>query len=303
MKNDIPILNPNDLTSYHFGDLELKIELASFHNHFHINKIEDTKDKIKFPLPPHRKTVFDFIFLTKGSSIRSKGLHTYTFGENTFFFLPAFQISTHELVSADAEGYFCHFDLNIFDVNQHLLHVIESFSFLKFHSSPIVKVDKSIVDFVLKILHRLEIEYSKKELKNFDIVSAYLFTLFTEVSQFVVKDDFITKNAAYIITENFKNYLTQYIYQKQKVSEYSDLMAISTNHLSRSVKAVTGKSAQELLNEMLLLESKVLLRQSGLPINEVAFKLSERNASDFSRFFKSKEGISPKEYRKMHDIA
>jgi AraC family transcriptional regulator, transcriptional activator of pobA len=54
---------------------------------------------------------------------------------------------------------------------------------------------------------------------------------------------------------------------------------------------------------MLLLEAKVMLRQTNLSISEVAFKLSERNPSDFSRFFKNKTGFTPKQYKQMPDIA
>lgn len=299
----IPILSPNELDEHHFGGTEWTPKFASFHNLFHLNRIEDIRDKIKFPLPPHRKTVYDFIFLTKGTSLRSKGIQKYPLSKNCIFFLPAYQISMHDFLSDDAEGFFCHFDAEIFNEHFPYYSVFERFPFLKFLGDPVVEIEEKSVQLISTILNRLEMEYAKQDLHKFDIVAAYLFTLFTEINQFINPHGASKKNAALRITESYKNALSQHIYKKQRVTDYADLLSISADHLNKCVKNTTGKSAQDLLSEMLLLEAKVLLRQTNLPINEVAFKLSEKNPSDFSRFFKSKTGLTPKEYKQLTDIA
>ena len=304
MKNNVPTLgNTSELDKHHFGDTEWKPHFAAFSHLFQINRVEDIKDKIKFPIPPHRKTVYDFIFLTEGNSQRSKGLQDYHFSKNTFFFLPAFQISTHEFLSENVKGFFCHFDTEIFHETFQNHHIFDYFPFLRFLSDPIIEINETAKLFIINILERLENEYAKNDLERFDIVAAYLFTLFTEVNQFVKPNDFTKKNAALRITENYKNVLSQHIYTKQRISDYADLLSISPDHLNKSVKITTGKSAQDLLNEMVLLEAKVMLRQTNLSISEVAFKLSERNPSDFSRLFKNKTGLTPKQYKQMPDIA
>jgi YesN/AraC family two-component response regulator len=75
------------------------------------------------------------------------------------------------------------------------------------------------------------------------------------------------------------------------------MLAITPDHLNKCVKATIGKTSQELLADMIILEAKVLLKQTSLSISEIAFKFSETNPSDFSRFFKNKIGLSPKEFR------
>jgi AraC-like DNA-binding protein len=59
----------------------------------------------------------------------------------------------------------------------------------------------------------------------------------------------------------------------------------------------TGKSAQDILSEMVILEAKVLLKQSDMHINEIAYKLTGQDHSSFSRFFKTHTGVTPKEYK------
>jgi AraC-like DNA-binding protein len=75
------------------------------------------------------------------------------------------------------------------------------------------------------------------------------------------------------------------------------MLSISPDFLNRSVKAVTGKTAHDVLTDMIVLEAKVMLRQTDLSIGEIAFKLSETNPSDFIRLFKNKVGKTPKKYR------
>ena len=76
-KAKIPLINANNASDFHFGHILWKLPISASRNLFHINKLEDYLGKIKFPLPPHRKPVIDLIFLSKGRSIRYKGLQKY----------------------------------------------------------------------------------------------------------------------------------------------------------------------------------------------------------------------------------
>jgi AraC family transcriptional activator of pobA len=304
MKNEqIPILSPIDLDKHHFGITTMHPEFSPFYNIFHINRLETYRDKILFPLPPHRKTVYDFIVLTKGSSTRSKGLNNYTFKANTIFFLPAYQITTHESMSKNAEGFFCHFDIDIFNTYFPAYKHFIQFPFLQFSGEPVVTIDKNGMEAIINILSRLEAEYNSKHIDRFDLVATYLLAIFFEVNRFIKPAAGVKKNAALAITQHYKNALSKHIYENQRVTDYAKLLAVTSNHLNKCVKSITGKSAQDLLNEMLLLEAKVLLKQTDLQISEIAYKLTEQNPGDFGRFFKSKTGMTPSQYRQMIDFA
>lgn len=294
----IPLWELNEMSYHHFGDRsQPHLSFATAHHLFHINKLEDYRDKIHFPLPPHRKQVYDFLFLTKGMTRRSKALNPYQITENMFFFLPAYQITNHEFMSEDTEGYFCHFNFDMFTNHLPQHNILRDFPFLQFLGNPIIEVDDTVKPFLFNILQRLEAEYLKGELSNFDIISVYLLTLFTELKRFYTPSVSVKKNTALMITQNFKDALSRHIYEKQKVTEYADFLSVSPNHLNKCVKTTTGQSAQDLLNEMIVLEAKVLLKQTDMQISEIAYKLSQQNHSDFSRFFKAKTGMSPKEYK------
>jgi AraC family transcriptional regulator, transcriptional activator of pobA len=81
------------------------------------------------------------------------------------------------------------------------------------------------------------------------------------------------------------------------VSEYAEFLTVSLGYLNKCVKATTGRTPHDLLDDVVLLEAKVLLKQTDLHINEIAYKIDKQDPSDFGRFFKNKTGMTPKEYK------
>lgn len=303
--SSVPIIDANQLMSNLHKELKTHVAFTTkVHSNFHINRIEDYMKIVNFPtqsdIVPRRISVYSFFFLTKGRSIRSKGLDSYDFGENTFFFLPAYQITTHQEICFGSEGYYCHFDMELLNVDYKTKDLINEFTFLEFHANPIVMINDEAKGRIILLLERLIQEYNAGENCRFDILRMYLMTVFTELKIFIGSSKPNISNSAFLITEQYKKYLSQYIYEKQKTTEYAEMMAISPNHLNKCVKMTLGKSAHDLLNEMLLLEAKVLLKQTNLTVTEIAYKIGKNEISDFARFFKSQTGMKPSEYRMMN---
>jgi AraC family transcriptional regulator, transcriptional activator of pobA len=303
-ENLIKTFNPYELETDLFnGGVHLPSFIAPAHHVFHINRIEDYTRLVKFPMKsdliPRRITLFNFFFLTSGKSIRTKGLNKYEFGTNAFFFIPAYEITTHEVISKDAEGYYCHFSLDLLTSDYRLKDLLHDFSFLNFNCYPLVNIDEGSKVNILPLLLRLEKEYKRGENCRFEILRTYLITLFTELNPFVAPPQYSTTNAAFILTKQYKDALGQHIYQKQKVIDYAEMLSVSPNHLNKCVKSSTGKSAHDLLSEMLILEAKVLLKQTNLTISEIAYKIGRNEISDFTRFFKTQTGMKPSEYRTL----
>ena len=306
---------PKDNTISTFDPFKLRAQLSSLggthfnvylthaYEVFHINRIEDYNRVVQLPrewdAQPFRLTVFSFFFLTKGTSTRSKGLLTYEIRENSFFFLPAYEISTYSLVNENAEGFFCYFNSELLTSDYKLKELLADFPFLNFNCHPLITISPAIKEVIVVLVKRLEEEYKKGAKCRYDILRAYLIALFTELRPFANTTSPSSQNAAYQITEQYKKALSQYIYEKQKVADYADMLAVTPNHLNKCVKSATGQSAHDLLSEMILLEAKVLLKQTSLSISEIAYQIGRNEIADFTRFFKTKTGMNPGEYRKM----
>lgn len=78
---------------------------------------------------------------------------------------------------------------------------------------------------------------------------------------------------------------------------YADRLCLTPNYLSGVIKEYTGKTVTEWVNDYVILEAKILLRDSEMSIQEIAFKLHFPTQSAFGKYFKQKVGVGPKLYR------
>ncbi|WP_336727619.1 helix-turn-helix domain-containing protein [Paraflavisolibacter sp. H34] len=156
----------------------------------------------------------------------------------------------------------------------------KEFRFLQFIGHPVIEVGQHAVSPIKSLLTRMHGEYDLRT-DRFDVIGRYLLALLKEVQRFQDPSVRQTGNTAFRLTQQYKQALMQFVYEKQKISQYADLLAVTVDHLNKFVKAITGKSACALLDEMILLESKALLAQTTLPIGEIAQKVG-RNITAIS---------------------
>lgn len=82
------------------------------------------------------------------------------------------------------------------------------------------------------------------------------------------------------------------------VEFYADKMNITPKHLSRVVRAFSGKSVHRWIDEFVVLEIKNLLRNSELSIQQISYELNFPNPSFMGQYFKRITGQTPGEYRR-----
>ncbi len=73
-------------------------------------------------------------------------------------------------------------------------------------------------------------------------------------------------------------------------------LTVSHRYMSDMIKAETGKTAIDQINLFLIEEAKSMLLAPDASISETAYKLGFEYPQYFSRLFKKKTGVSPKEY-------
>ena len=92
---------------------------------------------------------------------------------------------------------------------------------------------------------------------------------------------------------SFISLMLEYYKVQHGVDFYADKLGISAHYLTLVVKQMTGQSASKLIVSMLYNESRVLLLQSDLSIQEIAFLLNFSDQAVFGKFFKRLSGFSP----------
>lgn len=128
------------------------------------------------------------------------------------------------------------------------------------------------------------------------IIRSYLYILIYELDG--IKQIFSTEKIQNPIFERFKQLLFRDFLSQRSVQYYADSLNVSRKYLSEIIKTNSGRTASNWIDDIVILEAKVLLQNKDLTINQISDILHFSNQSIFGRFFKNHEGISPLEYRK-----
>lgn len=99
--------------------------------------------------------------------------------------------------------------------------------------------------------------------------------------------------------ERFFRAISESYKSERSVTYYADKLCLTSKHLSTAVKEISGKTAGEWIEELVILEAKALLKSTEKSIQEISDELNFANQSFFGKYFKQHTGVSPKEYRKQ----
>ncbi|MBQ8046468.1 MAG: helix-turn-helix transcriptional regulator [Prevotella sp.] len=83
----------------------------------------------------------------------------------------------------------------------------------------------------------------------------------------------------------------------RNIAFYAERLALTPNHLSAVVRQQSGLSVVDWLNRTTVTEAKLLLKHSNLMIYEISDRLQFPEPTAFNRYFKSRVGVTPLEYR------
>ena len=126
--------------------------------------------------------------------------------------------------------------------------------------------------------------------KVYEIFS-WLFTHGAEKGQNRVKDDNVER------TRDILKYLQKNYEHSVTLEELSRQFQISTGHMCRLFKKITGYSIVEYLNHYRVRVSAELLRESGLNVGEIAGQVGFNNISYYNKLFHQDMHQTPTQYR------
>ena len=134
-----------------------------------------------------------------------------------------------------------------------------------------------------------------------DLVKALLLAMFYDMSNViwrVEQQGTKSQTRADVIFANFIRLLEQHFRQERRVSWYAEQLCITPKYLSEIVKQVSKRTPNEWIDNYVILEIRVLLKNSTKSIKEIAEELQFPNQSFLGKYFKEHIGVSPSLYRK-----
>lgn len=81
------------------------------------------------------------------------------------------------------------------------------------------------------------------------------------------------------------------------VGDYAGALGVTPTHLSRCCRQVSGRAALSLLLDRRMFEARRLLRNSRLPVGQIARDVGFGSAAYFTRAFQKAEGMTPTQFR------
>lgn len=202
------------------------------------------------------------------------------------------------------------FRMDVLRIGESLFEIANDAS-LKMHlnhmmyENPMYKISeiKTRMFHIIHLYLRLMMKEKKNRYRNL-IIYEYIKVLFWEACNIITDD--MEQLASYgpermDITQKFFRCLEVNFKDKKTVAYYAGQLGITPKHLSHTLKKTTGKQASEWLEEYSLMEAKKMLRHSDNTVQEISYDLNFATPSHFSKFFKSKTGMTPTEFRKANE--
>ncbi len=213
-------------------------------------------------------------------------------------------VASSYLLSPDIEGGVIFFSTskvdNMFFMNKSLWHGMK---YINDHH--VIRPDESewdMLDSYFKIIrismNRKDIRY-RTELAN-TLLHGFLLQMFIIVDRLSIKDsgEVSDMKSSDFLFQRFMMLLTENKGRLRTVSECADRLCVTPKYLTMAVKRVSGKTALAWIHEVACKEIEQAMKFSGRSIKEIAIDFNFSNLSFFARFFKSKFGMPPMEYRK-----
>jgi AraC-like DNA-binding protein len=134
-----------------------------------------------------------------------------------------------------------------------------------------------------------------------DLIQTLMLAMFYDLSNVIYRFRHITEarqTRANVIFTQFIKLIEENCREERHVSWYAHQLGITPKYLSEIVKHISRRTPNEWIDNYVMLEIRVLLRDTSLSIKEISKEMHFPNQSFLGKYFKEHAGISPSEYRK-----
>lgn len=241
-----------------------------------------------------------YALLVKGSARATINITEYNFRQNDVLLLePGSFLLIHEF-SEDALVYYVLFSSSFLE--KHTFGSRMSLDALQLRN-PVIHVNQERSDVIQSMVQLLnQASNCRPSMLNSEKM-VHVFNLIQQSYSAYAKtqDDYLIRpqDRRTEIYQEYTKLVLEHYTEWHHVSDYSEALHLTLPHLCSTIKAVSDKTAGDIINEAILTDAKAQLKLTGLQIKEIALTLGFDNVAFFNRFFKAHVGQTPKAYRKQ----
>lgn len=285
--NQIPVYSLQTFSSPERRSQQFQVEIFDANRHF----------QVKYP---HRHDFFEVLFLQKGSGFHVIDSNKYEIKPPCVFFLSPGQAHKLEL-SHDIEGYIYIFTADFYQIDRSNPNRLIEFPFfytIRQNNPPLLFDNPADVSFLENLFIRGVKEVTKKGNQSIELLRSILDLILTCCANIYPNDDgLLVKGKGHLLVKRFYQLLEEKYQQNLTVSDYAGMLAVTPNHLTQTLKQLSGKTSLEIIKSKQLLEIKRLLVHTSMGVSEISNQLNFADQSYFTKFFKRETGVLPLAYR------
>lgn len=171
--------------------------------------------------------------------------------------------------------------------------------FLKYKNQPNYHLNEEQYQQITTILATLRLVVKIPHPKRIESIANILDILFYALTDYRGEDILSKeeKNNTYLFNV-FYDLLIDNYHQQHNIAWYAEKLCLTPKYFSSVIRQMTGKSAAQWINEILILHAKRLLyTRRNMNVEQIAYELGFKSNATFCRFFKEQTGLRPSEYR------
>ncbi|MEM9675018.1 MAG: helix-turn-helix domain-containing protein [Bacteroidota bacterium] len=150
---------------------------------------------------------------------------------------------------------------------------------------------------LMALLELMKLELQQVHALTDEILKSYLEVFLLKCWDYLGEVASVVASRPQEIVNTFMETVQEQVTRQRTVSFYVDKLAISRQHLNQLTQQVLGKTALQVIHEILLEKAKALLAQSSFTASEIAYQLGFEEPAHFSRFFKRLTNATPRQYQ------
>lgn len=252
------------------------------------------------PFRPHRIGFYSILFIFEGEGKHSIDFKTYNYRRGSIIFIARDQVHAFER-NNDRDARFMGFTEEFFQKSRMGSTLIKQLSLFNYQlHSPVIQLEGERIDIFSRLVLRLEREYHAPDDSLTEEIIISLLRIFLCLAERERKQNITERPKSKFEDEFlvFQNLVQKHLFESRKVKYYAELMNISSKQLNRITQDVTGLPSKNYLNEVMLMEIKRFLMNTSLSVKEIGFRTGFEETTNFVKFFKKYEGMTPARFRR-----
>lgn len=238
------------------------------------------------------------------------GRNSYDFQEGTMIFIGSGQVAnfSHAVQFMDTDtpslGWTILFHPDLIRKSE-LGRLLNTYSFFEYDTNEALHLSDKERNFLNTLVDTIEQEINQNlDRHSQELIVQNLETILKYSSRYYDRQFYTRTNLNKDVVSKFEGYLRSYFDSEllmekgmPSINQCGEALNLSGPYLSDLLRTETGKSAKDHIHFHLINRAKTILLNSTDSVSQIAYQLGFEYPQNFSKLFKSKTGMSPKEYR------